>query len=290
RSVSGAGEVSIMVVRGTDLVQEACTRHRTAPTASAALGRALLGTLLMGCFRAEGEATQVTFKGDGLLGGIQVVADALGNVKGKVGDPSADPPLRPDGKLDVGSAVGRGVLSVVRSNIAQEKPYTGLTEIKTGEVGDDLAAYMADSEQVNCALALGVSINRDCSVRAAGGYLIQVLPFASEETLELLERNIAASPSVTDLLHEGASPRDIADRLLSGLGVSDGGPAIQPRYGPCEAESLKERMKRAVALLGPKEVQEILATQGKIEVSCEFCRETYQFAQDEVLAAAPAQQ
>ncbi|CAL8468269.1 g7809 [Coccomyxa elongata] len=279
-----------MVVRGTNLVQEACSRHRTAPTASAALGRALLGTLLMGCFRAEGEATQVTFKGDGPLGGIQVVADALGSVKGKVGDPGADPPLRPDGKLNVGAAVGQGVLSVVRSNVAQEKPYTGLTEIKTGEVGDDLAAYLAESEQVNCALALGVSINRDLSVRAAGGYLLQVLPFASEETLQLLERNIAAAGSVTDMLHGGASPREIAERLLDGLGTSDGGPHIQPRYGPCEPEALKERMKRAVALLGPNEVQEILRKEGKIEVSCEFCRETYQFAEDEVLAAAPTQQ
>ncbi|CAK0779921.1 hypothetical protein CVIRNUC_004889 [Coccomyxa viridis] len=287
RSMSENGEVSLLVVNGTNLVSEGCTRHRTAPTASAALGRAMLGALLMGCFRAEGEATQVTFKGDGILGGIQVISDVHGNVKGKVGNPAADPPLRPDGKLNVGGAVGRGVLAVVRSNVAQDKPYTGLTEIKSGEVAEDLAAYLADSEQTNSALALGVSISRDASVRAAGGYLVQVLPFASEETLSQLEQNISAAGSVTDMLHGGSTARDITARLLEGLGMSDASFSLQPRYGPCEAESLKGRMKRAVALLGEKEVQSIMEREGKIEVSCEFCRETYSFGEQEVLESLP---
>ncbi|CAL5221871.1 g4134 [Coccomyxa viridis] len=289
RSMSENGEVSILVVDGTDLVSEACTRHGTAPTASAALGRALMGTLLMGCFRAEGEATQVTFKGNGVLGGMQIIADAHGNVKGKVGNPAADPPLRPDGKLDVGAAVGRGILAVVRSNKSQDEPYTGLTEIKSGEVAEDLAGYLADSEQISSALALGVSIHRDAAIRAAGGYLIQVLPFASEETLSQLEQNVARCGAMTDMLHEGCTPRVITERLLHGLGVSDSGFSLHPRYGPCEADSLKERMKRAVALLGEKEVQSIMRQEGKIEVSCDFCRETYTFGEQEVMDALPAE-
>ncbi|EFN52293.1 hypothetical protein CHLNCDRAFT_58899 [Chlorella variabilis] len=283
-SISDNGQVSIMVVRGTQVVQEAfpplcvlrreapssssharrlqaCTRHQTSPTASAALGRALLGTLLMGAFREQGEKTQVTFKGDGPLAGLQVIADASGTVKGKVGNPAADPPLRPDGKLNVGQAVGRG------------------------EIAEDLARYLVDSEQVQSALGLGVSIAKDLSIRAAGGFLIQVLPFAEDETIAQLEENIAAAGSVTDMLNAGMGAGDITERLLRGLGGNDTGFQLQPRYGPCEPSDLQDRMRSAVALLGESEVRAIVAEQGKIEVMCEFCRETYAFEEEEVLRA-----
>eukprot|EP00884_Botryococcus_braunii_P007801 jgi/Botrbrau1/17021/Bobra.49_2s0077.1 len=285
RTMSDNGEVSLLVVTGNNLVQEACTRHRTAPTASAALGRALLGTLLMACFKAEGEATQVSFQGSGILKGIQTIADASGLVKGKVGNPNADPPLRPDGKLNVGAAVGRGVLAVVRSHPLAERPYTGMVEITSGEVAEDLAKYLADSEQVNSALALGVSINRDASIRAAGGYLLQVLPFASDETITQLERNIGAAGSITEMMHSGLDASGITRRLFTGLGVAEASFSLQPRYGPCEPEGLKERMKRAVALLGQDEVRDILEKEGRIEVTCEFCKDTYQFDEEEVMAA-----
>lgn len=285
RSISDNGQVSILVVRGTNLVQEACTRHKTSPTASAALGRALLGTLLMGAFRDEGEKTQVTFKADGPLGGIQVIADARGMVKGKVGNPAADPPLRRDGKLDVGTAVGRGVLAVVRSwQNEYVQPFTGMVPITTGEVAEDLARYLVDSEQTQSALGLGVSIAKDLSIKAAGGFLIQVLPFAEDETIEALERNITAAGSVTDMLAKGMNAADISEQLLKGLGGSDTGFQLTPRYGPCEPQDLQGRMKQAVALLGADEVRSIMEEQGKIEVTCDFCRQTYQFAEDEVLA------
>ncbi|KAL3142087.1 hypothetical protein ABBQ32_004710 [Trebouxia sp. C0010 RCD-2024] len=286
RSLSKNGEVAVLVADGTQLVQEACRRHKSAPTASAAMGRALLGTLLMGSFKEEGERTQVTFKGNGILGAMQVIADTNGNVKGTMANPAADPPLRPDGKLNVGEAVGRGVLAVVRSHPQNEHPYQGMIPIATGEVAEDLARYLADSEQTNSALALGVSVNRDSSIRAAGGFLIQVLPFASEETLQQLESNLSSVPSVTELLHQGLAPRDITDRLLEGIGLSEGpASSLHPRYGPCEIADLQERMKRALALLGEEEVKNIMRDEGKIEVTCEFCQETYQFEQDEVLAA-----
>ncbi|PSC75263.1 heat shock 33 [Micractinium conductrix] len=291
RSISDNGQVSILVVRGTQLVQEACDRHKTSPTASAALGRALLGTLLMGAFREEGEKTQVTFKGDGPLNGIQVIADARGLVKGKVGNPAADPPLRPDGKLNVGQAVGRGVLAVVRSLPAArgfETPYTGMVPIHSGEIAEDLARYLVDSEQTQSALGLGVSIHRDLSIKAAGGFLIQVLPFAEDETILQLEKNIVAAGSMTQMLNEGLTVADITGLLLEGLGGNDTGFQLQPRYGPCEPAGLQERMRSAVALLGEKEVREIIDQQGKIEVTCEFCRETYEFPEEEVMVVIAA--
>ncbi|KAK9862408.1 hypothetical protein WJX84_008073 [Apatococcus fuscideae] len=282
RSMSENGEVSILTVDGTRLVAEACRRHQTAPTASAALGRALLGVLLMGCFKAEGETTQATFNGDGILNGLQVISTSSGLVKGKVGNSLADPPLRPDGKLNVGGAVGKGVLAIVRNHEKWARPYTGLVPIVTGEVGDDLASYLVESEQSNSALGLGVSIQKDASVRAAGGFLIQVLPNASEETLQQLEQNLAGVTSVTSLLHEGATPLDIAQRLLTNLGMTDVQFSLKPKYGPCDRAELRERMKRVVALLGADEVDRILEQEGKIEVKCEFCQDLELFDKEEV--------
>lgn len=151
----------------------------------------------------------------------------------QVGNPAADPPLRPDGKLNVGAAVGKGVLAVVRSHPAQERPYSGMIPIYSGEVADDLARYLVDSEQTNSALGLGVSINKDASVRGAGGFLIQVLPFASEATLSQLEANLADLPAVTEMLDKGMTPGDITERLLQGLGMADGAFELTPKYVVC---------------------------------------------------------
>ena len=292
RSISDNGQVSILVVTGTTLVQEATRRHKTAPTASAALGRALLGTLLMASFRGEGEKTQVTFRGDGPLGGIQVIADAMGNVKGKVGNEGCNPPLRSDGKLNVGGAVGRGILAVVRSlpftQQGWQKPYTGMVPLVSGEIAEDLASYLVESEQTQSALGLGVSIGRDLQVDAAGGFLISVLPFAEDETLTQLEKNIVGAGSVTRMLRQGMSAHDITQRLLEGLGCSDPGFELTPRYGPCDPGDLKDRMASAVATLGETEVLSILEEQGKIEVTCEFCRDTYDFEEEEIMAMVKA--
>lgn len=292
RSISDNGQVSVLVIQGTDLVKEACRRHKTAPTAGAALGRALLGTLLMASFREEGEKTQVTWRGDGPIGSIQVIADAMGMVKGKVGNPGCNPPLRQDGKFNVGGAVGRGVLAVVRSlpftKEGWQTPYTGMTAIKTGEIAEDLAEYMLESEQTQCAMGLGVSIGRDLEVNAAGGFLVQVLPFAEEETLSQLEKNIIDAGSVSSMLRDGLSARDITGKILNGLGVSDTGFTLTPTYGPCEAAALRDRMASAVATLGEEEVKSILEEQGKIEVTCEFCRDTYNFEEGEIMAMVRA--
>ncbi|GLC33131.1 hypothetical protein PLESTB_000367000 [Pleodorina starrii] len=282
RSLSGSAEVSVLVMDGTKLVAEAQRRHKLAPTATAALGRALLGALLMGSFRKEDEQVQITFQGDGPAGSILAIADTRGNVKGKINNPAADPPLRPDGKLNVGAAVGKGVLAVVRSHPLEPQPYTGMVPIVSGEVAEDLANYLVDSEQTNSALGLGVSLDRDCNVKSAGGWLVQILPFCSEETLVQLESNLSSMPTITTLLNEGCSAQDITERILEGLGVLPEGQAITPRYGPCEEAALKKRMIRAVAALGKQEVADIIQQEGKLEVTCDLCQQTYQFTQQEV--------
>ncbi|KAL6759151.1 heat shock protein Hsp33 [Haematococcus lacustris] len=283
RSLSDMGELSVLVIDGTRLVADAAARHKTAPTATAALGRALLGSLLLGSFRKDDEVTQVTFNGNGPIGSIMCIADAKGNVKGKVGNPDADPPLRPDNKLNVGAAVGSGVLAVVRSHPMEPRPYTGMVPLVSGEVAEDLASYLVDSEQTNSALGLGVSLNRDCSVRSAGGFLVQVLPFCSDETLEQLETNLSGLPSVTTLLNQGLTVQDITDRILQGLGCAPGSSSLTPQYGPCEEEALRKRMIAAVAYLGEKEVKDIAAEQGHVEVTCDFCKQTYQFKEEQIL-------
>ncbi len=252
-------------------------------------------SLLIGCFRGEGEKTQVTIRGGGPIGTVQCIAEATGRVKGLVGDASVDPPLRADGKLDVGAAVGRaGVCAVVRSppftDKGWEQPYTGMVALESGEIAEDLAAYLAESEQVQCALALGVSVGRDGAVDGAGGYLVQVLPFADDETLAALEANIAAAGPVTAMLAEGLGPREVTARLLEGLGAGDEGFSLEPSYGPCDAEELRERMRRAIATLGEGEARAILEEQGRVEMTCEFCRVTHALDEAEVMAAVAAAQ
>eukprot|EP00892_Ulva_mutabilis_P009249 jgi/Ulvmu1/6697/UM030_0028.1 len=287
RSLSANQEVAVLAVDGLGLVSEAHERHKTAPTATAALGRALLGSLLMGCFRKDKESLQITFAGEGALKGVQVIAESSGFVKGKVGNPLCDLPVRDDGKLDVGRAVGPGTLAVVRTQPLSPQPYTGTVEITSGEIAEDLAVYMSESEQTNGAVALGVQIGPAGEVTAAGGYLVQVLPFASDETLSKLEANIAGLPAVTDVMAMGMTLERLTEVLLEGIGVdAQHVSTMTPAYGPCDKEGLQERMKRAVAALGDGEAAKLMEEQGKIEVTCQFCADTYQFTEAEVESAA----
>lgn len=248
-----------------------------------------MGTLLMGVFREQQETTQITFKSQGELSELQAIATADGQVKGKLNNPSADPPLRSDGKLNVGGAVGPGFLAVVRHHPLQQQPYTGMVPLTSGEVGEDLAVYLADSEQQNCALGLGVSIDRNSAVLAAGGFLVQVLPFASEATVSELEANIAALPSVSEMLAQGLTARQICSKVLGSLeSTTDEGFQLLPKYGPCDAEELQTRMKRAVAALGEKEIADIIAQEGKLEVTCEFCKSTFVLDHEQILRGMQA--
>jgi molecular chaperone Hsp33 len=246
---------------------------------------------MLNAFRKDGERLSMTIRGDGPIGHIQVVANDSGFVKGLVSNPAADVPIRAsDGKLDVsrlilGSETGFGSLSVTRILPWQDTPYIGSIPLVSGEVSDDIANYLVESEQTNCAFGAGVLIGAE-GVVAAGGFFVSPLPFASEETLEMLEKNIAALGAPSKMLADGLSPAEIARRCLEGLGEAEGFPVqAVPRYGPCDAASLRERMMTAIASLGEQDAKLLLEERGgNVEVRCEMCAEEYLFDEQEVLS------
>jgi molecular chaperone Hsp33 len=277
----------VISVVGTKLVSDAVSRHKTSPTATAALGRAMLAATLLGTFKGDNETTQITFKGDGPIGQIIVISDNTGQVKGMVSNPLADPPLRPDGKLNVGAAVGRGVLTVSRAHPDWKAPFNGMVQITTGEIAEDIAVYMQESEQVNSAIAVGVSLDRSLNVRSAGGYMVQVLPFASDETVSILEKTIPSLPSATDMIAEGLTAQQMAEKVLGALGsLPEVATTSVPTYGPCDVADLRKRMMRALASMGEAEIQSIIEEQGEVEVTCEFCKHAVVFTEEELLGAS----
>jgi molecular chaperone Hsp33 len=290
-SLSANAEVSVLVADCTQLVAEAATRHRTSPTATAAFGRALISAAMLNAFRKDGERLSMTIRGDGPLGHIQVVANDGGYVKGLVSDPSADVPIREsDGKLDVsrlilGGVTGFGSLSITRILPWQETPYTGSIPLVSGEVSDDVANYLVESEQTNCAFGAGVLIGQG-GVVAAGGFYIAPLPFASEETLARLEENVGRLGAPSKMLADGMTPAEIAARVLEGLGEAEGFPVhIEPRFGPCDPASLRDKMMTAIASLGEEDAKLLLEERGgNVEVRCEMCAEAVEFDEEEVLS------
>ena len=290
RVLAGGGGVALTVCEARELVREAAGRHGAAPTAAAALGRALVGGVLLTAFKGEGEGVSLRFRGTGPLGGVTVVADSRGYTKGMCGDPSADPPLRPDGKLDVGGALGAGVLSVVRSNNSlndTSAPYEGQVALVSGEIAEDLAHYLAESEQVNSAMGLGVLLGREGEVREAGGFLLEILPHCSDATLTRLEESLSQLPSISSMLDEGLGAEGLADRIMAGFPFSTIG-EMEPQYGPCTVEGpdgLRERMLRAVTLLGKEDAYQVIKEQGRLEVRCDFCAEALHFGREDVSAA-----
>ncbi|KAG0569348.1 hypothetical protein M758_6G079700 [Ceratodon purpureus] len=278
RVISKDAEVSVLSLVATEVVREAQQRHSTSPIAIAALGRTLMGTLLLGALKGDAETVQVVFLGDGPLGQMTAISSDGGYVKGFVGNPLCDALYKENGKLSVGLAVGSGVLSVVRNNRKWKQPYTGTIPIYSGEVAEDIAHYLADSEQMNTALGLGVGFDKEVGIKFAGGFLVQILPFCSDETLAKLEENILKMKPLAEAPSD-CKASDIVEAILDGIGVGDYNNGIIPRYGPCGVELLKPRMMRAVASLGPVEVQQILDEQGSVEVRCEYCGDVAQFSE-----------
>lgn len=282
RTISADGGLSVRVMVATGLVAEAASRHATAPTASAALGRALMAGVLIAAGAEEDETIQLQFRGDGPLGQMTVIADHRGRVRGYVSVPSAHPPTRA-GKLDVGAAVGKGILAVVRYHPSWREPYTGIVPIVSGEVADDLSHYLAESEQTASALAVGVYVASDQTVEAAGGYLVQTLPGVEDAVLARLERTVRELPSPTELVRAGLTADGIADRLLEGIG-SRGRQRSQPEFHcACDVD----RIRRAVMLLGRAETRAIAENRERLEVRCEFCATDYVLEPDEVGALLP---
>jgi len=279
RAISKDGYVKAVAVSTRELTERARQIHKTLPVATAALGRTLAAASMMGnALKGDGASVTLQIKGDGPLGRILAVSDNEGNVRGTVDNPAVDIPLRADGKLDVGSAVGMdGTLTVIR-DLNMKEPYVGSVGLLGGEIAEDLAAYFVESEQIPTACGLGVLVDRDQSVLVSGGYLIQLLPGASEDIITMVEGGIYAAGSVTELLKEDSDPESLLRRVMSDfeLEILEKSPIEYRCY--CS----RDRMERALISLGPEQMQSIIDEQGSAELSCQFCDNVQNFTKEQL--------
>ena len=281
RAISSDGRVKAVAVSTRDLTERARQIHKTLPVATAALGRALAAASMMGnALKEDGASVTLQIKGGGPLGTLLAVSDNQGSVRGTVDDPQVDLPLRPDGKLDVGAAVGQdGTLTVIR-DLNMKEPYVGSVALLGGEIAEDLAAYFVESEQIPTACGLGVLVDRDQSVLAAGGYLIQLLPGAGEDTIAKVEGSLMAAGAVTGLLRDDPDPEAMLRRALSDfdLEILEKSPIEYRCY--CS----RERMERALISLGAEELQSMIDEQGSADLTCRFCDNVQHFSKADLEA------
>ena len=281
RAISKDGCVKATAVSTRSLTERARQIHKTLPVATAALGRALAAASMMGnALKEDGASVTLQIKGGGPLGTLLAVSDNQGNVRGTVDDPQVDLPLRPDGKLDVGAAVGQdGTLTVIR-DLNMKEPYVGSVGLLGGEIAEDLAAYFVESEQIPTACGLGVLVDRDQSVLAAGGYLVQLLPGAGEDTIAKVEGSLMAAGAVTGLLRDDPDPEAMLRRALSDfdLEILEKSPIEYRCY--CS----RERMERALISLGAEELQSMIDEQGSADLTCRFCDNVQHFSREDLEA------
>ena len=278
RASAAGGDIRAFASVTTELTETARKAHNTSPVATAALGRLLTAGAMMGVMM-KGENDRLTLKveGDGPIGGLTVTADSNGDVKGYAFNPGVMLPPNAKGKLDVGGALGVGVLSVIR-DVGLKEPYVGQTILVTGEIAEDLTYYYATSEQTPSSVALGVLMNTDNTVRQAGGFILQLMPGASDEIISKLERTLGEITSITSLLDAGNSPEMILEHILGefGLEILD----RMPTRFYCNCT--KERVEKAIISIGRKEIQEMIDEGKGIEVNCHFCNKNYGFTVDEL--------
>lgn len=266
--------VRAFAISSTHLVAEARERHKTLPVVTAALGRLLSAGAIMGSMmKGDKDIVTISLKGDGPAGYITVTADSHGHVKGFPGNPNVDIPRKYAGKLDVGAAVGRGLLTV-SYDLGLKEPYSGQVEIQTGEVAEDLAYYFTVSEQLPSAVGLGVMVDTDSSVKHAGGFIVQLLPDAPEDVIELLEKKLANLEPVTTMMEQGMTPEDMLSYIFEGVDVEFTERHDVEFYCDCS----KEKVKRALAAISDKDLQDIVNDDEDIEVKCYFCNTTYKFS------------
>ncbi len=278
RGITSNGRIRVFGALTTGVVQKAYETHNTTPVATAAFGRTLTAALMMGTMlKGEKENVSLQFKGDGPIATVLAVGTPQGTVKGYVGNNFVALPLKENGKLDVGGAIGDGYLTVIK-DLRLKEPYIGKVELQTGEIAEDLTYYFATSEQTPSVVALGVLVDRDFSVKAAGGYIIQLMPEATEEDIIKLEQNLAGLKSVTALIEDGMDIEEILNTVMDGfeIKITD---EITPEY-KCDCN--KERIERAIISLGRQEIEDILKKEKKAEVTCYFCNKEYKFEESEL--------
>ncbi|GAB6157131.1 redox-regulated molecular chaperone HslO [Desulfotomaculum varum] len=277
RGVAADGSFRIFAARTTQTVEEARRRHGCWPVAAAALGRTLTAGLLLGANLKGDDILTIRVLGDGPLGAIIVTANAKGEVRGYVQEPQVHLPATVDGKLAVGAAVGHGYLHITR-DLGLKEPFTGSVELVAGEIAEDIAHYLTVSEQTPSAVSLGVLVETDNSVAAAGGLLLQLLPNAGEEVLAQLECNLAGLPHLSSLIKEGETPEDIIKRVTQGLAVK----LLEARPVSFACSCSRERLEDLLVGIGKQEVAAMLAEQGEAEISCHFCARQYQFQREDL--------
>ena len=281
RAISSDGLVQAAAICSRDLTERARQIHKLLPVGTAALGRTLSAASLMGnALKGAGASLTLQIKGGGPLGTVLAVSDNLGNIRGYVTNPQVDIPLREDGKLDVGGAVGReGTITVIK-DLHMKEPYVGTIDLLGGEIAEDVAAYFVESEQIPTACGLGVLVDRDQSVKAAGGYLIQLLPGATEDTIVKVEGGIMAAGNVSAILDKDDDPEHMLRQVMSDfdLKILETCPVEYRCY--CS----RQRVERALISLGKDELQQSLDEQGHCSMTCQFCDAVYDFSGGELKA------
>ena len=273
RAMSTDGSARIFVLQSTQIVNDAIALHHTAPTASAALGRVLTAASMMGSMlKDKDNSLTLRFAGDGPAGTILAVSDYAGNVKGCIGNPYVDLPLRADGKLNVGAAVGRGSMQVIK-DMGMGEPWSGTMNIVSGEIAEDVTNYFAVSEQIPTACALGVLVGTDGKCAGAGGVMIQMLPFAAEQTVAQFEKNIPLLTNLSAQFAQGKTVLDVMSLACRDIpfDVFDELPVAY------RCDCSEQRIRNVIRGLGKAEVEDILAEQGQVEVRCHFCNRVYRF-------------
>ncbi len=279
RALSADGSVMAMAIDSTDIVGRIEQIHETSAVVTAATGRLATAASMMGCLlKGEGDTLTLRLNGGGPVGSIIAVADSKGNVKAYPANPVVELPLNQKGKLDVAGAVGTdGYLSVIR-DLGLKEPYVGQTPIVSGEIAEDITHYYVVSEQVPTVCALGVLVNPDLTVRAAGGFLVQLLPFAEEKAIEAIEQNINGIRPVSAMIDEGMTPPEICKLLLSGLGPE----ILEERMPAYRCDCSKQRVERALLSMGREQLEELINEDHGTEVCCHFCEKKYCYTEDEL--------
>ncbi|MEE1087082.1 MAG: Hsp33 family molecular chaperone HslO [Schaedlerella sp.] len=277
RATAGNAQIRAFAATTKNLVEEARQHHGTSPVATAALGRLLTGGVMMGSMmKNPTDVLTIQIKCSGPVAGLTVTGDAMGRIKGYIENPEAMLPPK-NGKLDVGGALGQGVMTVIK-DMGLKEPYSGQTILQTGEIAEDLTYYFATSEQVPSSVGLGVLMEKDNTVKCAGGFIVQVMPFIEEEILCKLEENISKIQFVTSMLDAGFTPEMILEKVLEGLDVEFTDTLPARFYCNCS----KERIEKAIISVGKKDIQDMINDGKPIEVKCHFCNAAYEFSVEEL--------